>query len=372
MGKQVQALLAAVLFSLSCVSLLRAAEAKRPPEWDKIVDAARKEAKVVIAIPPSNELRKELEIVLKQKFGIEAELIAAPGPKNASRIAAEKKAGVNYFDAIICGTGTAVGLTHDGMLEPLESYWVLPEVKDAKQWWGGHIWEDNVSTSRFLYSFLADVATHGIWYNTSLAKADELRSFDDYLNPKWKGKIGFSDPRVPSSGQSIWSFMWDLKGEEFLKKLVQQDLFLTRDLRQLADALAKGKVAMAFGLGRSQADPFVDAGLPLKPVPAPKEGLPASNSFGVIGIIKSPPNPNATKVFVNWFLSREGQDWYGKIMENGSRRLDVDTKWLNKIGVSAAKDTITVQEYHRLRNHLEDKYIRVRVPAGKFAEAILK
>ena len=147
---------------------------------------------------------------------------------------------------------------------------------------------------------------------------------------------------------------------------------MTRDLRQLADSLAKGKVAVAFGLGRSQVDPFVEAGLPLKPVPAPKEGLPASNSFGVIGIIKNPPNPNASKVFINWFLSREGQDWYGRIMENGSRRLDVETKWLNKIGVSAAKDTITVQEYHRLRNHLEDKYTKVRVPAGRFAETILK
>lgn len=349
-----------------------AAEAKRPPEWDRAVEAGRKEGKIVIAIPPSNELRRELEIVLKQKFGIEAELVAAPGPKNASRIAAEKKAGVNYFDAIICGTGTAAGLTHDGMLEPLESFWLLPEVKDPKQWWGGHVWEDNVSTHKFLYSFLADVATHGIWQNTSMVKADELKGFDDYLHPKWKGKIGFSDPRVPSSGQSIWSFMWELKGEEFLKKLVAQDLFLTRDLRQLADSLAKGKVAIAFGLGRSQADPFVDAGLPLKPVPAPKEGLPASNSFGVLGIIKNPPNPNATKVFVNWFLSREGQDWYGRLMENGSRRLDVETKWLNKIGVSAAKDTITVQEYHRLRNHLEDKYTKVRVPAGRFAETILK
>ena len=166
--------------------------------------------------------------------------------------------------------------------------------------------------------------------------------------------------------------MWELKGEDFLRKFVQQELFLTRDLRQLADALAKGKVSIAFGLGRSQTDPFVDAGLPLKPVPPPKEGLPASNSFGVLGIIKNPPNPNATRVFVNWFLSREGQDWYGKLMENGSRRLDVDTKWLNKVGVSAAKDTITVQEYHRLRNHLEDKYTRVRVPAAKFAETILK
>jgi hypothetical protein len=59
-------------------------------------------------------------------------------------------------------------------------------------------------------------------------------------------------------------------------------------------------------------------------------------------------------------------------MENGTRRLDVETKWLNRIGVSAAKDTITIQEYHRLRNHLEDKYTKVRVPAGRFAETILK
>ena len=348
------------------------ADARRAADWDIAVEAAKKEGKIVIAIPPSAALRKELDTVLRQKFGLQAELLPASGPKNASRIASELKAGVHYVDAMICGTGTAAGLTHDNMLEPLDSYLILPEVKDPKQWWGGHIWEDNVSTNKFLYSFLADVSTHGIWYNTSIVKAEDIRSFDDYLNPKFKNKIGFSDPRVPSSGQSIWSFMWDLKGEEFLRKLVQQELFLTRDLRQLGDALAKGKIGIAFGLGRSQADPFVDAGLPLKPVPAPKEGLPASNSFGVIGVIKNPPHPNATKVFVNWFLSKEGQDWYSRIMENGTRRLDVDTKWLKALGVSPAKDTITVEEYHRLRNHLEDKYVKVRVPAGNFARSLLK
>jgi iron(III) transport system substrate-binding protein len=349
-----------------------AAEVRRVGEWEKIVEAAKKEGKIVLAIPPAAELRKEMEGTIKRKLGLEAELVLNPGPKNASRIAAEQKAGVHYFDALIVGTGTAVSLAHDNMLEPIEPFLVLPEVKDPKQWWGGHIWEDNISTNRFLYSFLADVSTHGIWYNTSLVKPEDFRSFDDYLNPKWKGKIGFSDPRVPSSGQSIWSFMWELKGEEFLKKLAQQDLFLTRDLRQLADALAKGKVSIAFGLGRSQTDPFISAGLPLKPVPPPKEGLPASNSFGVIGIVKNPPHPNATKVFINWFLGKDGQDWYGKLMENGTRRLDVDTKWLKDIGVNAAKDALTIQDYHRLRNHLEDKYTRVRVPAGKFAETILQ
>jgi len=56
-----------------------------------------------------------------------------------------------------------------------------------------------------------------------------------------------------------------------------------------------------------------------KPVPAPSEGLPASNGFDVLGVVKNPPNPNAVKVFIKWFLSREGQDWYGKIIENGTR-----------------------------------------------------
>lgn len=348
-----------------------AADARRPPEWDKVVEAAKKEGKIVLAIPPSNELRKEMEIALK-KFGIEAELVPASGPKNAARIAAEKKAGVSYFDAIICGTGTAVSLAHDGMLEPIESFWILPEVKDPKLWFGGHVWEDNFSTNKFLYSFLADVATQNAWFNATLAKAEDFKSFDDFLQPKWKGKIGFSDPRVPSSGQGIWSFMWDIKGEEFLKKLAGQDLFLTRDLRQLADALAKAKIAVAFGLGRTPVDPYVDAGLPLKPVPAPKEGLPASNGFGVIGVVKNPPNPNAARVFVNWFLSKEGQDWYNKVMENGTRRFDVETRWLAKLGINAAKDSLTVEQYHRVRNHLEDKYTKVRAPAGKFAEMILK
>ncbi|HEY1232874.1 MAG TPA: extracellular solute-binding protein [Candidatus Binatia bacterium] len=336
-----------------------------------MLEDAKREAKIVLAIPPATELRTALEPLLKQKFGLEAELVSAPGPKNASRIAAEKKAGVNFFDAIICGTGTAIGLSYNSMLEPLESFWLLPEVKDPNQWWGGHIWEDNLKSKKFLYSFLADVSTHSTWYNTSLAKQQELRSFDDYLNPKWKGRIGFSDPRVPSSGQSIWSFMWEQRGEEFLKKLVEQDLFLTRDLRQLADALAKGKIALAFGLGRSQAEPFVKAGLPITPAPVTKEGLPASNAFGVVGVIKDPPHANATKVFVNWFLGREGQDWYSRIMQNGTRRLDVNTHWLKDLGIAAAKDALTVQEYHRVRNHLEDKYTNVRVPAGKFAETIL-
>src|SRR5437773_10234034 len=122
----------AIGFCLFFSGSARGAEAKRPPEWERTLEAAKKEGKIVLAIPPANELRREMEIVLKQKFGFETELITNLGPRNASRIAAERKAGVRHFDALIVGTGTALTVEHDGMRERIESFLMLPEVKDAR------------------------------------------------------------------------------------------------------------------------------------------------------------------------------------------------------------------------------------------------
>jgi ABC-type Fe3+ transport system substrate-binding protein len=341
-------------------------------EWEKTLQEAKREGKIVAGIPARAELRKQLELTFKPKFGIDVELMTARGPQNASRIASEYKAGVKYFDVFIGGSGTYESLVHDGMAEVFEPNLILPEVREEKYWWGGHIWEDNVKTNRFLYSFIADAGTGGFWYNTDLAKPDEIRSLDDFLNPKWKGKIGFLDPRTPGSGQSIWSFLWDVKGEDYLRKLVQQDLFVSRDQRQLADALAKGRLAIGLGVSFYTLEGFLVANLPIKELPKLKEGAPSSNGSGVIGIVKNPPHPYAAKVFVNWLLSKEGQELYTKVMHQATRRLDVDTKWLQQHGVRAAKDVMSLEEYHRVRNHLEDKYTRVRLPAAKFAEQILR
>ena len=356
------------LFGSVIVSL---AQTDWKKEWEKTLQEAKKEGKIVVGIPARAELRKELEAVFKPQFGIDMELLTARGPQNASRIASEYKAGVKYFDVFIGGSGTYESLVDDGMVEPLTPNLILPEVKEEKYWWAGHIWEDNVKTKRFLYSFIADAGTGGFWYNTNAAKSEELRSLDDFLNPKWKGKVGFLDPRTPGSGQSIWSFLWDVKGEGYLRKLVQQDLFVSRDQRQLADALAKGKLAIALGVSFYTLEGFLVANLPIKELPKLKEGAPSSNGSGVIGIVKNPPHPYAAKVFVDWLLGKQGQELYVKVMRQSTRRLDVDTKWLQDHSVHAAKDVLTVEEYHRVRNHLEDKYTRVRLPSAKFAEQIL-
>ena len=149
-------------------------------------------------------------------------------------------------------------------------------------------------------------------------------------------------------------------------------MFVTQNLRQLAEALAKGKLAITLGIGMAQTEPFLKAGLPVKDLPEPREGTPSSNGYGTLAILKNPPHPNAAKVFVNWLLGKEGQEIYSRVLLHGTRRLDVETKWMAKQGVEASKDVLSPKENEKLRNYLEDKCVDVRLKAQKFAEKILQ
>jgi hypothetical protein len=225
-------------------------------EWTKIVEAAKKEGKIVAGGPPTAVLRQKYKETFEKKFGLELELLSAPGPQNAGRAAAEFKAGVRYFDVLHGGSGTLEPLMNENMLELFSEYMILEEVKDPRQWWGGHLWEDNVKTNRFIYSFTADFSAPP-FYNAELLKPTDIASYDDLLNPKWKGKIGFFEPRIPSAGQGLWGFLMKIKGKEFLQKLAEQSLFISRDGKQLADGLAKATLVIGLGLSQRFVDPFI-------------------------------------------------------------------------------------------------------------------
>jgi iron(III) transport system substrate-binding protein len=339
-------------------------------EWDKLVDAATKEGKVTVSMPASAEMKKQLEDQFKKRYGVEVETFTARGSAGVRRMADEFKAGVRHFDLHIGGSSSIVsGMLDEGILDPIEPWLALPEVKDPQQWWGGHLWVDNAK--RFIYmsqAYLPEI----IWYNTDLVKPNEIRSFDDMLNPKWKGKIGYLDPRTPGAGDSSWSFMWRVKGEEYLKKLVAQDLYLGRDQRLLAESLARGRVAVTIGLSYYSFLPFLKAGLPIKAFPTLKEGTYGTGGSGNLAVIKAPAHPNSTKVFVNWLLGREGQEIVSRALGQPTRRLDVDTRWLRESGTIPAKDTMSVNDFWQIENQSEEKLDKVREPALKVAQALLK
>jgi ABC-type Fe3+ transport system substrate-binding protein len=339
-------------------------------DWDKIVEAARKEGKVTISVPASAEVKRQLEENFRKRYGIEVEVFTSRGSSGVRRMADEFKAGVRHFDLHIGGSSSIVsGMLDEGIIDAIEPWLVLPEVKDPKQWWGGHLWVD--SAKRFIYMFQAYLP-ESIWYNTDLVKPNEIRSLDDFLNPKWKGKIGYLDPRTPGGGDSNWSYMWQVKGEEYLKQLAAQDLYLGRDQRVLSESLAKGRVAIMIGNTYYSYAPFLKAGLPVKSLPTVKEGTFGTGGSGNLAVIKAPAHPNSTKVFVNWLLSREGQEIMARALGQATRRLDIDTRWLREIGTIAAKDVMSPTEFWQVENQSEEKLEKVRKPALKFAHSLLQ
>jgi len=369
-----------VALRIACLALVsallpsgsaRAAQAGWQEEWSKTVEAAKKEGKVVVSIPASADLRKGMEESFGRRFpGIQLELFAARGGEATRRIVDEYKAGVRYFDIHLGGTTSVVlEFLPENMLDPIEPYFVLPEVKDPKNWWAGHMWIDKAR--KYVYGFQAYTFAN-VWYNASLLKPEEVLSYDDFLNPKWTGKIGILDPRTPGAGDSTWSYLYMVKGEEFLKKLVAQKMLVDRNQRQLAEALARGKVALTLGITEYTFLPYLQAGLPVKPLPTPREGTYTTGGSGHLTIIKNPPHPNATKVYVNWLLGKEGQEIFSKGLGQGTRRLDVDTKWLKEVGVMAAKDFLTPEQFLARENQSEEKVETVRKPALAISKKLFR
>lgn len=339
-------------------------------EWGNTIEAAKKEGKVVVSIPASAELRQALEEGFKRQFpGIVQEVFPAPGGSNINRIVEEDKGGVHYFDIHVGGTSSIItGMLTADLLEPLAALMILPSVKKTTNWWGDHIWADK--SGRYIYMFLAYL-TETIWFNTKELRPEEVRSYDDLLNPKLKGRIAILDPRIPGSGQSTWSFLWKINGEEYLRKLVHQRLIVGRNQRQLAESLANGTAALSIGLSYYSFSPFIKAGFLLKPLPAPKEGTYASSGSGNVVALKKAPHPNAAKVYINWLLSREGQEIFTNVLNQPTRRLDVDTAATKQFGAIAAKDVLTPKRFFELENQSEEVIRTVRIPATALARRLL-
>jgi iron(III) transport system substrate-binding protein len=193
------------------------------------------------------------------------------------------------------------------MLDPLKPILILPEVLDQEKWYGGkHQYMDHEG---HVFLFVGNSqADSGAQYNTNLvADPKEIKSYWDFLNPKWKGKMEARDLKTPGPGSGVMRFFYHNPGlgPNFIKRLFSEmDMTLYGNLRQGTDWLATGKFAICFFCEFEQARA---QGLPVNTFGALKEGAGLTIGDGALALLKDSAHPNAAKVFINWFLSREGQ-----------------------------------------------------------------
>jgi iron(III) transport system substrate-binding protein len=283
-------------FSSICRAALAAVAAfgLAAPAWaqaccpKELVDAANKEGKLVLYTALLLDAEQILMKEFNKKFpNVKVDIVRAPGARLFTRIeteAAASKLGADIMDM------TDLGLAK--RIENLFADYTPPNAKEI---------DKTAMVSDKLWP--RTVHVYAMAYNPALIQKPP-KSWVDLKDPAYKGKLGLV---IAGSGGTTWTkamFQRKVLGLDYWKDIAKQEPRLYESNGPLATAVVRGESPVAMLLVNATL-PLKNDGAPIE-VAYPAEGMPATP--GGAGIFKTAPNPNAAKLFLNWFLSLEGQN----------------------------------------------------------------
>jgi len=315
--------------------------------WEKIVAAARKEGEVRLWGDQEITHPDIVAAFTKEYPFIKPVTVSGRVGELMPRIIAERRAGKYLADLYSGGLGgrSFFDFLKTGVLDPIKPLLVLSDVVDGSKWLNGeHYYAD--SEKQFVFMYEGSVAGVGLHYNTNRVDLKEFKSYWDLLNPKWKGKVVLYE-RVGVGSPSVVRFYYNSQlGPDFLRRLLtEMDLTVSLDRRQSSDWLASGKFPICIDCGDT--DRAKQQGLPVDEFSHAnlKEASYEISTSGNSGLalVNNASNPNAARVFVNWFLSREGQTIWQTVMNtkvlepSDSMRVDIPK---DRVSAPARRDAI--------------------------------
>jgi iron(III) transport system substrate-binding protein len=133
-----------------------------------------------------------------------------------------------------------------------------------------------------------------------IAPADEPKTWDAVLDPKYKGKLVTTDPSFTSLQVSVVGMMSKERGWGFYEKLRANDIMVVPSNQQVAEMLKRGERLIAVGALDSYAADERRAGHPIKTL-YPSDGVFVIPS--PTAVVKGSANPNAAKLFAAFMIS---------------------------------------------------------------------
>jgi iron(III) transport system substrate-binding protein len=293
------------------------------PQWAGLIAAAKQEGKVVIAAggEPSRNYPPLLDVFSK-RYGVTAEMTTGNATETVNRLLAERASGSFTVDiGLIAHNTSQRRLVPAGALVPVEPLLIHPEVVDKAAWHGGKFrFADEEQQYVFLYTGRPE-NNWRYWYNSEKVSAADIAtitSLGSFFDPKWRGKnaaLAITDPAGLS--QLIRIYLASEGGHDWVRRFFyDSDVTFAGDRRVAETWLTQGRYPLHFPAGGSEE--LIDlqkAGLPIKEgqIPKKKPGIETSSSSSSIEAFDRPAHPNAAKLFINWFLSKEGQSEVQKI-----------------------------------------------------------
>ncbi len=260
----------------------------------ELVAAAEKEGKMVYYTGDSGDMVPKYFVAFNERFPkIDvSETLVEQESKLYAKITAEYQAGqaivdVNFMDI----EPMTIDFQKKGLLMKYDSpeyKYFDPKFLSKPSGFYGPAWVQLVGVA---------------WNTGSVSDADAPKTWEDMLNPKYKGKIS-SYGSSSSSPFAQWYLLGKLLGMDFWEKMSQQNLRAYESSAQILDALVTGETPIALQFNDFRLKDVVQKKLPVKAL-WPEKGVPTFVS--VQAIMAKAPHPNAAKLFHDWFMSREGQ-----------------------------------------------------------------
>lgn len=295
--------------------------------WNDVIAAAKKEGKVSLIGPQGNDMRDALTQGFQKAYpGVEVDLQSLPGDQTGPKVLVPMAAGQHPFDIAITGTTTAIQtLMPANAIVPVKDWLTGPNDSDPSQWLNKKF---SFSDKAGQYDLIFSAYVKAPWVvNGDQVNPAEFKSNKDLLNPKWKDKIVFRSPRTAGGGISVVTYWYATPalGKDFIKQMASQNFTIENDDRQILDSTARGKYLIAIGPSDVLTNEFMAKGLPIKHVSSAQlaEGAYTTAGNGSLVVFKEPPHPNATKLYLDYFLSKEGQTAWTNTAGIASYRRDV-------------------------------------------------
>ncbi|MBM3510060.1 MAG: extracellular solute-binding protein [Alphaproteobacteria bacterium] len=265
-----------------------------------VIEAAKKEGKLTVYTELPTEVIHGLITQFRKTYPtITVDFYRGSTTPLLQRFESEAAAGRHTVDVLTSSDQRSKPLVERGMFANYKS----PEL--AK-------YEPGMQPDHGFFAIYTLNTTSFAWNPKVVPPGQEPKQWADLLDPKWKGKIGIQDP-LTGGGTTAWIVTmyghWgEAKWTDFMQRLAGQNLrYGTR--QNVEEMVMSGELAMIAVDYPDFVEPLKAKGAPIEwgtPEPMMLSGL-------TIQLSAKAPNPNAGKLFIDFMLSKEGQETLGKL-----------------------------------------------------------
>jgi iron(III) transport system substrate-binding protein len=258
----------------------------------QVLEAGARREGTILLYATGTQIQPLLDRFMQKYPFIKVAMPRAPSIDVTRKVIEEYSAGLYQVDAYELSSYGLVVPRAQGLLQPFAS----PELADYDP--------NTIEPGRNWVSVRESYL--GIGYNTrKISQQDAPKSYQDLLDPRWKGKMAISGS-LSTSANWVGGMVISL-GVDYVRKLGQQDIRVYElSGRALANLTISGEVPLSPTIYNSHVEASRAQGAPIAwNVPGPVAVTDTSTALAL-----KAPHPHAAMLLIDFLMSKEGQAMY--------------------------------------------------------------